>query len=262
MNILDELERNQAPTGFYKTEEYYYYRDNASILSSIDLYSSLNSASTTFDVVRANILIKALENKRYIELEYISAIKGLGTSEEDNEKLKKILQESIEELPYLSFKGKKLFVPVFPFSLNRIYNTDFYRLGYDPYRRLVLNYEAAVIDPFDYYGQKIYLSSFTNLVPIMENDKSLACYHDEANAIYIINDEGRLDAKISLFDSEMKTIDKSNIIERIKPIAEAYLSFDKNGFLKALADSKCFSDTFIAKINKKEAKRKEKEVDK
>ena len=49
--------------------------------------------------------------------------------------------------------------------------------------------------------------------------------------IYIINEQGRLDCKITLFDRFIRKPNYNHMLERIRPVVDAYYSYDKKLFL-------------------------------
>ena len=66
-----------------------------------------------------------------------------------------------------------------------------------------------------------------------EDIHTRAYYHYDFHAIYIINDQGRLDLKICLFDKHIKRPDFRNVLETIKKPTEYYAG-NRIAFINAL----------------------------
>jgi hypothetical protein len=63
---------------------------------------------------------------------------------------------------------------------------------------------VSSIDPFDYYGPALYNSYFTRLGRSPQEPEHGAAFYDfDAEAVYFVNLQGRLDAKLCLFDRSL-----------------------------------------------------------
>lgn len=111
-----------------------------------------------------------------------------------------------------------------------------------PYNELGENFVDSAIDPFDAYGTSLFDSFFTKLVKIGTNGKEVAFFHYDTNTIYIVNNQGRLDCKIVLFDKYIKRPDYSHMIDRLKPVVEAYFMNSREDFIDNLHKSGFISD--------------------
>ena len=69
------------------------------------------------------------------------------------------------------------------------------------------------------------------------NKEDLMLVHYDTNTIYFINEQGRLDASIVLFDRYIRHPNYSHMLERIKPVVDAYFDFDREGVINALYDN-------------------------
>jgi hypothetical protein len=256
MSIYEILKRFQRTTAFSSTAEMSYYLENNGVLSSVEAYNRFLKAETRFDIVRANILIRALLNKETIEKLYLLKSKSAkkGDDQIATTPLEDFMASSMSELPYLTREGKKIYVPIFPTSLNSIYSGDWAKLGLNPYKKLLQEYEAATIDPFEYYGYGLFDSYFTKLVAIRTTPHVMAAYDFDAEAIYFIDDEGRLDAELCLFDKYLRNPSKNHMIKRIEAVVDAYFADDRAGLIKALVDQKLVSSKLMHKLTKADVK--------
>ena len=252
MTIYEWLENEQGPTNFSRSAERVYYNENSYRLNELETYSYLANPSDSFGVVRGNIILRALENKETIEKLFKSYEKA---KDKLSISLDEYMKNGLLNLPYLQFKGAKNFVPVFPSSVAAIYGEHFEKLGEMPYKRIFKQYEAMLIDPFDYYGYHVFISYFTNLVLIKKTEDVAAFLNYDANAIYFINDEGRLDAKLCLFDKGIRHPVLTHLTQRITKVVEAYFQNDREGVLEALLEGNLVSAELIHKIHKEDQKR-------
>ena len=111
----------------------------------------------------------------------------------------------------------------------------------EPYSSLMTTFEDACIDPFDTYGAELYNSYFTSLVKIGAQKHETAYFHYDTFTIYIVNDQGRLDNQIVLFDKYIKRPVHTHMLERITPVVNAYFANDRTGMINALKDNKLIS---------------------
>jgi hypothetical protein len=259
MNLYDSLASAQAKTPFSTSSEAIFFADHSYLLSNVDQWHLFLKPTDSFMTIRANIILRSLLNKSAIEHFYLSKAKSIKENpNEEKLSLDEYMTEEMSTLPYLSYLGKKIYVPIFPESLNAIYGEQFAKLTLSPYNRLLSDYQAAAIDPFDYYGYHLFDSYFTKLVPIRTTPKVLAAYDYDAETLYFINDQGRLDAKICFFDKELGKAVKTHMVKRIEAVADAYLDNDRNRLITALVKENLVSSSLMHKIVGKEIRFEEK----
>ena len=165
MNLFLTLKKKQRPTSFERSEEMAFFLANAGMLSDLQYFAPLMKAQSPFQIERANIVLRSLYAKQTIDKTLKSAFaksEGLGERE------KAILIEEavapvLKKLPYHWFEDQKIYLPFFSKSLNRIYGQEWEKLANKPYKRMAGNFEAVLIDPFDYYGDDLFDSLFTRL---------------------------------------------------------------------------------------------------
>lgn len=255
MDFFQTLEKEQCPTPFQREEEMKFFLRYSGVLTDFPAYKRFANASKPFDIIRANIIIRALHNKYMIEKEFSKALKAERENNEDP--LAKAIERTeaaIKNLPYCQEGNHRIYVPIFPRSLNSIYDGQFPKLLEGNYKQILETFEPLCVDPFDIYGNGLYNSYFTKLVLVAENDKLKAFYDYDAFRIYIVNEQGRLENEICLFDRGIHRRNTSHMTERIKPVIEAYFNFDKEAMIKALVDNKLISSSLLYKIISKETK--------
>lgn len=253
VSLYDFLSSKQAQNRFLKSDEMAFFLSNRVVLTSLETMGRFLKASDPFDIVRANIIIRGLLNKKTIEKLYAekSKKKNVGGSLP----LDEFMNMGMSDLPYMTYEGEKIFIPSFPLSINRIYSHDFAKFSKEPYKGLLSTYEPLLIDTFDYYGNKIYDSYFTKLVKVKEEGKVSAFFDYDADTLYFINDQGRLDAKLALFDKYLEKSVKTHMVKRLQSVADSYFYDDKNGLISALFENGFISMQLVSDFRKKEEKR-------
>lgn len=227
---LNKKQKYRRP--FSSSDDFKYFIQNREKLGIFRKFADLyDSEENDFDILRANILLKGLENKELFESEIIN-INNHGQLEH-SAFLTALKGRTIDQ-PYFDKGGIKVYIPFFSTVLNKIYTDEPERLLKQPYQNLQTSYEDAIIDPFDAYGYELYNSYFTSLIKIYTTKHVAAFFNYDMNTIYFINDQGRLDAKVVLFDKYMKHPIFTHMIERITPVCEAYFNNDREAMVDAL----------------------------
>lgn len=247
--LFDTLAKKQkSRRPFSLSEDFRYFMENREKLGSFRRFSSFyDSEENEFDILRANILLKGLENKKTLEDEVIN-INNHGSLE--HSAFVAALKERTIDLPYHEVNGIKIFIPFFSVALNQIYTNEPEKLLVKPYKNLYTTFEDAAIDPFDTYGAELYNSYFSSLVKVLEGTHVTAFFHYDMNTIYFVNDQGRLDNKIVLFDSYIKRPVFTHMMERITPVCQAYFENDREKTIKSLKDNNLISPQMYKMLKK------------
>ena len=240
MNLFELLEHKQKyRRPFSSGEEFRYFIERRHLLGSFKRFAHLyDSEENEFDIMRANIFLQGLENKQLFEAEIVN-INSHGPM--DHSAFVETLKERTIDKPYYELNGVKIYIPFLSSAINDIYVSEPEKLLSLPYSELINDFENATVDPFDTYGAELYNSYFTSLVRISSRDKMTTFFHYDTNTLYFVNDQGRLDAKLVLFDKYIKKPVTTHMIERIIPVAEAYYDNDRLRMIIALRDSKFIS---------------------
>lgn len=240
-----------------KSEEFNFYFENRNLLNGILIYKYFLSIEDDFDLIRANIILRALLNKKQIDKSIIYAFKE---SKMKTEEVADFVNENRAGLPYIidTKNNQKIFVPLFNRSINEIYFNDFGKLLKKPYSTLITDFESSCIDCFEMYNFSLFDSLFSKLIILDRSEKLMVAYHFDYRTIYFINNQGRLDAKIPLFDRYLRHAQYGHIIDRVKPVIEAYKNDDREGMYNALINQNLISKKLIYRIKHKEFKWKRK----
>lgn len=239
---------------FDKTQEYKFYNENKDILSCVYSFYHPILETDDFKIIQANILIKALKNKEIFDNTISSCQNELltiidGRNEYVKEKVWKDLDN--ECAPYFEVDSARIYIPIYSRAMNLIYNDYSSKLTHYPYSELAQKPISSCIDTFDIYNYQVYDSPFTSLIKIKEDKSSAAFYHPDFETIYIINDQGRLDLKIPLFDKYIKNPNRHRLLDRISSCVEAFYSNDRKLFLKTLYNKELVSKKTYRKLIRK-----------
>ena len=236
-DILETKQKYRRP--FSSGEDFKYFIENREKLGKFKTFLKLyDSEENEFDIIRANILLRGLENKTLFETEILN-IHNHGDLE--HAAFVSTLKERTIDQPYHEVNGVKIFIPFFSSALNQIYVNEPEKLLALPYSDLINNFEDACIDPFDTYGAELYNSYFSSLVKVASNNHETAFFHYDTYTLYMVNDQGRLDAKIVLFDKFIKKPYYTHMLERISPVVEAYFINDRQKMIDAMLENKLIS---------------------
>lgn len=254
MNLFKYLEKKQKKRNDFTTsEDYLFYQKNKGLMNKLPQFSYLtNGKETDFKIIRSNIIIHGLINKQIIESEVKNLVKYTENHEIlTHEQFVETLKKRIVVRPYLDEKECRVYIPFFSKAINILYLNEPEKLNEYPYTELVKSFTSMSIDPFDTYGASLYNSHFTRLVKISEYNDVGVFFHYDTFTIYIINNQGRLDAKIVLFDRWMKKFSKNHMLERIRPVVDLYFANKKTEFIKKLAENGFISSKMLFKLTHK-----------
>ena len=257
MDFFSLCKAKQRRTPFNLSSEMRFFLDNNIMLRNNSNYSYLAKVGShsTFDVVRANIVLRAMINKAYIERAYFKMTQGgilkKDLSPEDRSKYLKEITNEIAELPYFEYEGQRIYVPIFVPGINTIYANDFFKFEEKPYKDLMNDFDAISVDPFDTYGDEIYNSLFTKLIQLKKTDKGSAYYDYDAWSIYFINKEGRLEVCLPLFDRYLKNPAPNHMIEKLIPVVNCYYEGNREAFFESLVENRLISSKLLAKYQSK-----------
>jgi len=249
VHIYQYLTSQQKVRHYENTPDGTFFFAHQHILLASSLYQHLATIRTPFDYVRANIVILALENQTIInrELTEINQISADG-KEINEDKYNKRLQNELSNRPYFEDGGIRIYVPLFSRSLNLLWQK---KVGNEPLTKYqVLNpaENSDILDPFEQYNFALYSSNFTSLVEIGGQGSARAYYHLDFMTLYFINDQGRLDVSLPLFDRRMKKYSTNHIIDRLNPVVRAFFNGDRSSMVAALFNQKLISSHAYARL--------------
>lgn len=252
------LEKKQKKrVSFINSEEYSFFLEHRNILSKIPRFSFMDNVhADEFDIMRANILINSYLNKVAFEEEMVNFEEYSKKGQQiEHVKLLQALRERMVDAPYFKDDKEKIYITFFSRTLNQLYNREPEKLLNAPYNDLKEHFADSIIDPFETFGAELFNSNFTRLIKIKEEQNVTAYFHYDTNTIYFVNNQGRMDNKLVLFDKYMRRPNYSHMFDRIKPVVNAYFSFDRVALINALHDQELISSRLLYQIHKKGKKK-------
>lgn len=231
-SLFDILEKERNKKYYKYSEEISFFNKFKGMLKINPYFLKYLDCENDFDIIKANIIIKAIINKE--ELDKIIEDTYLKYDKSSINEIKDLIKEQVSDLPYIDYENFKVYIPFFNKATNFVYSVENEKKKEFPYIDLTKKYEPFLVEPFETYSVDLFNSLFTQLVKIDESRTSTAFYHYDFNAIFIINRQGTLDNIIYLFDKYLKNPHKYNIIERIKPLTRAYYNNDLAEFVNLL----------------------------
>ena len=257
MHLYEQLAKNQKhrKSLIRNSEEFQFFMANRHLLNGLDMYRVLVNALNDFDLIRANIVIRAIINKKELDKAILYAFKESKMKTED---VADFVHEAMVGLPYIQEGDLKIYVPIFNRSINELYYRDFGKLLSKPYSTLIEEFASSCIDCFETYNFALYDSLFSKCIVLRKTEKILVLYHFDYQTIYFVDDQGRLEAKLALFDKYIRHPSKNHIIDRVGSVIEAYLNDDREGMYQALVNNNLISKKLIFKIKHAEFKFKRK----
>lgn len=237
MKLFSLLNKRAKRRYLAKSPEFHFFLKHRALLLKVDAFRPLFNLEDTFTLTRANIILRGLLNKRQID-RYLDDI-----GQQSMQTFTRIKHHWIRD-QFLAWKqlhhfftvdDKTFYLPFFNHTLNYIYAYEPDKTYDYPYNKLKVDLSSSLIDAFDTYGYALYQSSMTVLIDLgMEDATSRAFYHPDYKIIFIINAQGRLDVKVSLFDRHLKRPNLNQIVERIQRCLPHYFSFKREAFIESL----------------------------
>ena len=231
MRIYDLLLNNRRPHLISPSREYIFFQDHENALIHYPDALPFVNVRDEFRLISINIVIEAILNYNALQTYF-------------TEHKTTIIGNEIK--PLFMFNEIPIYCPLFSVSNNLLIANG---LG----DKLTLSNDT--IDLFETYNFALYESALTSLVKVSGDLKTRAYYHYDYHTVYIVNDQGRLDQRISLFDKHIKKPDYRNVIDRLQPVLKAYYENDLMAFINALVKEKLISqklyNKYVAFIKRK-----------
>lgn len=248
-------------TNYKNSADYEFYRANTSYLESYPWLKKYINVKDDFSLIRTNIIIRSLINKKIIEATYDFAKATYAIKDEDEQK--RLIDSKVKQmkstLPYLEKNNIKIYIPIFDLASNVIYEDNIEKIDNYPYSLLKDDFKDSMINPFEYYNTAIFSSPFTSLMYLGSDNTSDAYYHPLFETIYFINHQGELDYTIPVFDDKLFEKNTERLKERLTKISDSYFNFNKDGLVDNLLNegfiSRTLYDLLIADINKDKKKK-------
>ncbi len=231
-------------------EGQYFFAERRRLLE-IPLFASLFNANHVFSMIKAVIILRGLKQKEQID-QYLKSQGQISLATHGRIKHHLIRERFLEDVRFdyhWSDGQQEMILPFFNRAMNFIYRQEPDKLFDYPYSRLETDFSTSIIDAFEHYHFDLFSANFTNLIPLGVGDRSSqAFYQPDARMVLIINQQGRLDVTMLLFDKKIKKPNLNDIPERLKKALPSYFANDRTGLIMHLAEQGFLSKTFAAKM--------------
>lgn len=242
--MSDLLQKKHSSLFNYKkTDEFKFFKSQKHLLRELKYQYVLKSQSKQFDIICKNSIISAMFNKKTLDF----VCKDLFSSIYLNSKLSpeeflRYYHDRIVDLKSFYSTNIEIYIPFFSHTLNNIYTNSPLDLLKPPYSEVLNKMSGNFIDMFSTYNFHLFDSNFTKLVKIKSYDSITAFYDFDFGMLFFINDQGRLDYSLAIFDKWMEKINTSHLLQRLLPICDDYM---ENNMTKIIYD--LYDGGFISK---------------
>lgn len=253
------LRHQSKEFNFYKSNQYATYRDNRKLLKQFSVFPNVKSSSKIFEIICKNAIIGAVLNKKQLDFickDLFSSI--FLTNKLTFEEFLKYYHARIVDLKSFKSNDKDIYIPIYSHVLNDIYYNNPLELLKTPYNEVVDNLSGNYIDMFETYTYKLFDSTFTKMIKIKEYDKFAAFYDFDCCTIFFINNQGRLDYYIPIFDKWMKKYNTSGLLNRLISVCDCYYENKKECLIITLEKERLISKKMMEFLANKTLKKNEK----
>lgn len=251
--IKEALLKYHARVPLKLTDDYIFFKREYFYLKAHpwldEVYDDLTMEGLLFD----KMLIKMIKNKVLIENAYRLACVEMNEKQlalpQQRVYLHDKLNDLFQTLPYIVVNGQRIYVPFFDSITNLAYYEHIERLGEPAYASLREHFKDAFLSPFELYGETIFTSDFTTLIPMQSDGTSRAYYHPTFQTVFIITKQGTIDFILPLFDKWLERKDLDNFESRLANVLTPYFNHQKQRFVQALFENNFISSRLFKHIN-------------
>lgn len=250
--------RKNIPTvsRFSSSRSRTYYNLHSYLFSHYPFLSEYSSPTDGFALMKANIILRSLDNKEAIEERAaVANINPMSSKQVEDIFFRRL--SYLEHTDKKSGEKRKIYVPLLSEEDNRMYSSDYKLLTKGTVKHLNNEFPARYRNPFTDFGYQIFASPFSDLIPLKENKEQglMAFYAVEGKTVYIITKEGTLEEEIPLFSSDVSPIaalSLTHLLKRLEALATAYFNYDKDAFIDLLYNFGFISEKMYVYILKRE----------
>jgi hypothetical protein len=247
MRLFDLLKSEQKGVRLTDSEEHRFFLANRHLLIENNCFLDLYNPEDSFALVKANIVLRSLINKRVIE-DKLRSLGQTSVSEQGRVKHHEIRTRMVTEgyeLPYFLDNDVKMYVPILNRAMNFIYTFEPDRLYDYPYESLTHDFTSSLINPFEMYNFALFDSNFSCLIKLGSDATSMAFYHIDYREILIVNRQGGLDVRLALFDKNLEHPNYEGVVDRLLPVVNAYFSNNRDLLVAELLKGQLVSPMVI-----------------
>lgn len=235
MNKLNTLllKKHHKFFNYKKSDEYKFYIKNRKKVNVIKYSYKIESNLPQFDIICKNIIISSIFNKISMDKLYSELFSSVYLNSKLNfDEFLLYYHDRIVDLKSFKSNDIDIYIPIFSHTLNDIYYNDPLELLKEPYESILKKYNTNFIDLFTTYNFDVFDSNFTKLIKIKDYGDIVAFYDFDFGMLFFINNQGRLDYYLPIYDKYIEKINTSHLIQKILTICDDY--YDNN--IKQLVD--------------------------
>ena len=237
---------------FKNSDQYHYFLKNKKELKTFLNCPNINSSSKIFDIICKNAIISAILNKKILDnicKDLFSSI--YLTNKLTFEEFIKYYHARIVDLRCFKSLEKEIYIPIYTHVLNDIYLNNPLELLKQPYSEVVDNLKGNYIDMFSTYNYQLFDSTFTKMIKIKEYKSCVAFYDFDCATIFFINEQGRLDYYLPIFDKWMKKYNTSRLLNRLTSVCDQFYNISKQGLVEELYKTALISEKMYKLLTSK-----------
>ena len=234
--IFDRLDY-YIPTLPLNTEENTFYDEHAMLFNQatreyVDTY--LPSL-----LIKSDIILHSLLNKENIDEK---------VSQYSYEQLKKdfLIKNILNDLISFKFEDVDIYIPTYDKEINKLIKEDLSSFKKEN-NRYIKDRNYKVINPFNYYKNKIFESKFCRLIKLnVSNNGDEFFFHSDLNTLFVIN-SGNIVVEFPVQPDKKNKVDLFN---RLSIVAKGYFKLNETDFLDLLLKTHLISSSVYKEVSK------------
>ena len=234
--IFDRLDY-YIPSLPLNTEENTFYDEHAMLFNQatreyVDTY--LPSL-----LIKSDIILHSLLNKENIDEK---------VSQYSYEQLKKdfLIKNILNDLISFKFEDVDIYIPTYDKETNKLIKEDLSSFKKEN-NRYIKDRNYKVINPFNYYKNKIFESKFCRLIKLnVNNNGDEFFFHSDLNTLFVIN-SGNIVVEFPVQPDKKNKVDLFN---RLSVVAKGYFKLNETDFLDLLLKTHLISSSVYKEVSK------------
>lgn len=167
------------------------------------------------------VLYKGIANKQIIEDAYYTFVSHNFdifehiTYHEKQKMINHDIQQVIQSLPSFKKGECNIFIPYLEDFINQRYIHDFQMITLKQHRDYINNYPRKIENICQLFGMKSYISNFSSLQFIGQDDSHYYFYFEENTTVYIFNENYEIQEEFSIVDQYHKYVPSLDEVKKI-----------------------------------------------
>lgn len=238
MGFIETLNKFGEKTTVQKTELYKKIEKVKSLLESKGLKVKIKNEFDLFDfeIIYNGLLTQnRIENTYDIFLSQHYDLLDYLNYEEKRKMINNDIHLALKQSPHFYDEASQteIYIPYLEPFVNKRYTDDYQLLLLKQHRDYINHYIVSQDTPVKLYGHRIYLTNFSSLKNVFEDDRHLCLYFDPLKTIYIYKkDDGKLLNHVIIKDQQSQVDINIDDVKTIAYQIETYLYKECLDFMK------------------------------